>query len=294
MIYNVGGGAGGALVHINVNYSEAFIGETITLTNGTETHTFIGDNTLSKVINCQNLGEWTVSCGEYEASVDTNYYGKYSLSLQSRVTLDLTVYSASNDTVYFYPNNDTSETAITLCTTNASGQGSATLEIPPEGTMITFYSTIAKDTTTGTNAYAKSINLSADTDTLNVMPDHTIYWYGYDVGNWTATNTKVGGTYAITPNITRNTNNFVVGMGSTYGSGTYETVANLTGYTNIKGHFSDNTIGAGLYTKYSNGTTISDITTCPIAPDNIGKVIIGVICNSASFVSVTCHAIWLE
>ena len=98
-------------------------------------------------------------------------------SLSLTIELNFTVYSASNDTVYYYPNNDTSQSNIILCTTDSSGKGNATLSIRPN-TLITFFSTVAKDTANLTNNYSKSITLTADTTEIHVMPEGSLYWYG--------------------------------------------------------------------------------------------------------------------
>lgn len=98
-------------------------------------------------------------------------------SLSLTIELNFTVYSASNDTVYYYPNNDTSQSNITLCTTDSSGKGNATLSIK-RNTLITFFSTVAKDTVNVTNNYSKSTTLTADTTEIYVMPEGSLYWYG--------------------------------------------------------------------------------------------------------------------
>lgn len=232
MIYNIGAGSAGALVHLNITYDTDFIGETITVTNGTETHTFIGDATLNKVVNCQNLGEWTVSCGEYEASATVIYYGKYNIDLYASVAIN--VYSAPNDTVFYYPNNDTTQNPIVVCTTDATGQGRGASPVSSNG--IVFYSTVAKDTTNATTNYSKNIIITPSTTEISVMPDKALYWYGIEKTTFEA----VGYTYgdyqrAYAPQITKATNEIVL---TTPSDGTvwtrvgaYKTDVNMSGYT---------------------------------------------------------------
>ena len=167
---------------INLTCDEDFIGHNITCSDGNDTITWMCTGTTHTF--SVGLGTWTISStidgNTFTTEVTVTEYTEYDAELHTNIELNLTVYSAAADTVYYYEDNNTSTTPITLCTTNNSGEGSGTIVIPGNGNKtITFYSTIAKDTTSGTNIYSKSVNLTNGTTELKVMPEGAVYWYGW-------------------------------------------------------------------------------------------------------------------
>jgi len=170
---------------INVTVASDFVGKTITCTNGSATQSKVASTTSVQFCFAED-GTFEISGvvegTTYSISVVVSGAGTYTANLQTTITLNLTVYSASSDTVYYYEGNDTSTSPITLCTTDTSGKAeNVSLTVLPN-TSITFYSTVAKDTTSGTSAYSKAITLTSGMTELKVMPDSAIYWYGYNSG----------------------------------------------------------------------------------------------------------------
>jgi len=85
----------------------------------------------------------------------------------------INVYSAANDTVYYYNGNNE---RVDLCTTDASGRAVISA-LPKNG--ITLYSSVAKSPTSLSNPYSKTLTFNSSTNEIKVMPEGTIYWYGY-------------------------------------------------------------------------------------------------------------------
>lgn len=83
MIFNVGSGNAGNLVHLHVSYDPSLAGTTITATNGSEVHTAKANESGLTVISGFKLGGWTVSEDKFGTSVVVNtvYYGNYELSV---------------------------------------------------------------------------------------------------------------------------------------------------------------------------------------------------------------------
>ena len=232
-------------------------------------------------------------------------------SLLLTIELNFTVYSALNDTIYYYPNNDTSQSSITLCTTDSSGKGNATLSIRPN-TLITFFSTVAKDTSNATNNYSKSITLTADTTEIHVMPKGAIYWYGYN--NIKASGKAIfnGNSYGTDGFIyTVSTHSITVGIKtnaySSYGHVT-DAPVDITEYTNLKANIMSvsNNDWAGMFistNQYRNGTNAvsTNINTIGIKTLDISNAInknvyvgIGANNNINAHSEIQFNALWLE
>ena len=161
--------------------------------------------------NVHSTGLWTIDAelsGEtFSTDVNITTDGQTeSIDLES-FPITLTVYSGASDTVYYYPNNDTSESPVTLCTTDSSGEGTGTIPISVfGGSSITLYSSVAKDVATGTNDFSKAFTLTTSSDEVYLMPDgEVLYWYGYK-GNYTFTYSDYG-TGLSGSTYTENTNN---------------------------------------------------------------------------------------
>lgn len=174
---------------INVVYASDFEGKTITATNGTDTQSRTASG--GTVQFCfANDGTYEISSvvggKTYKTSVKVNGAGTYNATLQTSSTISVTVYSAAADTVYYYPDNDTSKSPITLCTTDTTGKAENVSITFLPGDSLTLYSTVAKDTTSGTTAYRKNVSLSESLSEISVMPSisdtdrsNMVYWYGF-------------------------------------------------------------------------------------------------------------------
>ena len=94
-------------------------------------------------------------------------------------TLPVTLYSAAVDEIYYYDNNNQK---VVLGTTDENG----TLDTALPLGSVTLYSSVAKSITNLSNPYSKSFDGPADT--MYLMPDNVLYWYGNEMlditGGW--------------------------------------------------------------------------------------------------------------
>ena len=262
-------GGGGGELHgaiLSVDTTEAtLIGKTVFLYKSDDLVTPIARAIFSASGNCtftiQEEGAYTVKSnnGTDDAEESTTINAQQivdkvvvGVELSFIATITVNVYSAANDTVYYYEDNDTSKSSITLCTTDTSGHGTATLTVPPSGINIVFYSTVAKDTTNGISAYSKRINVNKNTTEIYVMPDGAIYWHGYQRVPLYIDKVfeNINGTYSI------NTNNIIIGIKSSYARVTCQTndLIDLSKYTKLRmlSTATGDTLRL-LYTSYQKG-----------------------------------------
>lgn len=163
-----------------VTCTSAFAGLTITCTDGTTTltDTCPSSSPYEITFNLPNTGTWTVS-----GTISGTTYSEsilvqdFNVELKNNIDLAVDLYSAANDTVSYTGAIDGQTHTIT---TDSSGHASATITIPPTGATITFTSSVAKDPDNLSNDYSKSIALTSSTTSVYVMPDNTLYWFGYD------------------------------------------------------------------------------------------------------------------
>lgn len=88
--------------------------------------------------------------------------------------VSVNLYSAAVDTVTF-----TDASGARSVTTDTDGHASVEINIAPGGSLITFTSSIAKDPSNLSNAYTKTITITTSTTTVKVMPENSLYWWGY-------------------------------------------------------------------------------------------------------------------
>lgn len=155
-------------------------------------------------------------------------------------TITVDFYSAVADTVTYLGVDDLTHTITT------DGNGHATAEIAIariSPTTIKFVSSIAKDPANLANYYSKSITLTDATDSVYVMPDDFLYWYGvmnsaYGVGDCLTLGYSNGiESYAMT-NVVVNTNSFTTTFSEaryTAGVGT-NVLVDLSRFNSIKAH----------------------------------------------------------
>ncbi len=93
------------------------------------------------------------------------------------VNIALTINGAKNDVIAI---KNSSDVTIATCTFDpGSTQGTIRINVPVGGQSYKFVSSVAKDTTTGTSDYEKTIFISdANNQTVNVYPKNALYWYG--------------------------------------------------------------------------------------------------------------------
>lgn len=132
------------------------------------------------------------------------------------VTITLTLNGAKEDTITV---KDSSNTTIGTCIF-ASGQTSGTLTVTVTSGYSdtwTFTSSVAKDTTTGTNDYSMTQTITdSASQTVDVMPSNVVYWYGNGTLTGYAIPFSSGGP-TVTPTLTQNTNS--VAYNGTSGGG---------------------------------------------------------------------------
>lgn len=104
--------------------------------------------------------------------------------LDKNIVVSFELYSGASDTIYYYPDNDTTADPVVLCTTDNSGHAEQVeLTIPSDGVPIKLYSTVAVDLTNQSTPYSKEIEFTQATTSVYLMPEGTIvYWYGYTTG----------------------------------------------------------------------------------------------------------------
>ena len=241
------------------------------------------------------------------------------------VNIALTINGTKNDVITI---KDSQDTTITTCTfESGSTQGTIRINVPVGGQSYKFISSVAKDTTTGTSDYTKTIFISdANNQTVNVYPKNTLYWYGNEVTQLEARaimhSSPSSTDYPQAPTITRNTNNMVItnetSGGFGYGAVTDAIYRNLSGITSLKCNCSATTPSGtwtflGLYAidclytpfttyaynriVYSNTgpTTFEGIATLSIDSSNGGYLSI-YICggHGQQTTSITVNALWFE
>ncbi len=165
----------------------------------------------------------------------------------STVTVTLTINGAKEDKIYIY---DSDNNLVGICVfSSESDVGTCQITVPSEGGAYKFVSNVAKGITNETisNNYEKIITLSNNSlQTVNIFPDHSIYWYGRETitmtpdkgginGSYTAvkyTNTLF---YSLIPN---NDGHGVAGF-------IINDTLNVSAFSKLKIQFSDCSIGSG-------------------------------------------------
>lgn len=231
---------------INLTYDNAFRGLTITCASGGTTISKsapISGNSMS--FYPPSTGTWSVS-GTYSGqpySVDaevTSLSTAVSVQLQTTQTVSVTIYSAVGDTITY-----TDIYGVSRMITLSSDHTTATIDILPSGSTLTFTSSVAKNPDDLTADYSKSITITDATTEIKVMPDNSLYWWGYESSDLDDMTTTNGWSWNKTMTAgTHNTNS--VG---------FSTTANP--YT-ISGVSSKNSINASILHGIYNGTTAVD------------------------------------
>lgn len=118
------------------------------------------------------------------AADEIQFYGRHGAQT------DIIV-SAPSDTIYYMDNGS----PVTLCTTDTDGIGSVDWSDLPTGD-ITLYSSVAKNPTDLTADYSKTIKVTKNKVEGYLMPDNTLYWYGWKSNDTVPTNSANGWSYS--------------------------------------------------------------------------------------------------
>ena len=189
-------------ISLTVTCTSDFADQTITCTDGTTTLTGTCPHTspYQIVFYLPNSGTWTVS-GYVSGTLFSEdvIVQDFDVELIENIDKSVTVYSAAKDTVSYTGLDGATHTI----TTNSSGKATATITIAPSGSTFTFKSSVAKNPSSLSSYYTKSITITNSTSTIYVMPtsgSKMLYWYGYDNGieamtsanGWTAAQSSDG------------------------------------------------------------------------------------------------------
>ena len=177
-----GGNGTGDGATITVTYSSQFYNKTMTCSKGSKTYTKITTSSGSTVFDVDESGTWTVTCNGVSRTVDV----VLEYSTQMAITKTITVYSAASDTVSF-----TDVTGAKTVTTNTSGQGSVAITFIPNESII-FTSSVAKNPDDLSANYSKAVIMDENITEVYVMPNNSLYWWGYMSDNCEDTTTANG------------------------------------------------------------------------------------------------------
>lgn len=200
---------------INLTYDNAFRGSTITCASGGTTISKtapISGNTMT--FYPPSTGTWSVS-GTYSGqtySVDaevTSLSTAVSVQLQTTQTVSVTIYSAVGDTITY---TDIYSVSRMITLDNNSDHTTATIDILPSGSTLTFTSSIAKNPDDLTADYSKSVAITDATTEIKVMPDKSIYWYGWkdNAEECLSSNGWLPANYSMSTGVTFNTNSATI------------------------------------------------------------------------------------
>lgn len=174
----IGGGSSGGGYELTVTCDADFAGTTITATDGvtTLTQTCPSASPYEVVFEIPNGGDWTISGVVAGHTVSTGVNIPTSASLIATVQQTVTIHSAKEDTIS-YTDIDGATQTITFASGETSKQVQITIE--PNGSSITFTSSVAKNPNNLSQDYSKTFIITTSTTELYLMPDNTLYWWGY-------------------------------------------------------------------------------------------------------------------
>lgn len=174
----IGGGSGGGY-ELTVTCDADFAGTTITCTDGvtTLTQTCPSSSPYEVVFAIPNGGDWTISGVVSGQTVSTGVNIPTSAELIATIQQTVTIHSAKEDTIS-YTDIDGATQTITF----ASGATSKQVQITiyPNGSSITFTSSVAKNPNNLSQDYSKTFTIATSTTDIYLMPENALYWYGYE------------------------------------------------------------------------------------------------------------------
>ena len=282
------GGSGSVSIEfgtITVNVDAAFVsaGSTITCVNGgTSCTPKTAASTL--VFRVPTTGTWTIS-GSVSGtpySVDatvTSLGTPESVALQTTQSVTVTLYSATEDTVSF-----TDASGIPRTEVFGTNQSSKTVSIAvmPSGSSITFTSGVAldPDNLDGSHYYSKTVTVTTATTDIYIMPDHVLYWYGYEDTTLTGGNNFAGWTSSVggvtVGNGTANKNSYTCGGAAAQMNG-YGTVnkIDITSFNSLKIILAS--VTGSNYKCFlqasNNKSTITGLDATPLSPQPAARIL---------------------
>jgi hypothetical protein len=258
-------GGGGTSLTIQITTTDTTLyGQTITLSkSGSTVGTTTFDNTGYAEYTVREAGQYTVTCQGYSAIVDVS--NEFPVEIITERTITVTIYSAASDTVSF-----TDATGAKTATTDTSGAAAnVSITFSPLNPSITFTSSVAKNPSNLSAYYSKTVTLTDNMTEVYVMPDASLYWWGYKSVTFT-TNTYLGKVFEPTWTInspstcTPSTNSLTVTATRTQSGGVglggiVSTSVNVSNKTKLKVYVSSS---SGLETWQNNpiGFTVNENT----------------------------------
>ena len=170
-------------------------------------------------------------------------------------SITFTINGAKNDNITI-KDTDNNIVGNVLFDENATSK-EYTMQVPSNGALYTFTSSIAKDVNNDENDYVKQLIVTHDTTEINVRPDGVLlYWYDYEnedlTGGWVSTGFGwPSGAIQSTPGLTKHTHYMStsnVSNGYRIGCITPRNAIDLTGCTNL--HLND-TASIGNFDTYA-------------------------------------------
>lgn len=285
---------------ITVSYSSDFYNKTITCSDGTTTLTDTTTSSGSTTFNVADEGTWTITCNGVTTTVDVVL--NYTKALA--ITKTITVYSAASDTLSF-----TDFAGSKTVTTDTSGTGTVSITYIPNQT-ITFTSSVAKEPTSLSTDYSKTVTMLEATTEVYVMPDNALYWYGYKSSNLEVMSSgngwsRSGFTFS---NPTDGTNKYTCTTTSSQGSkyvgyGSKNIVSNATKIHAIAQGVQVDGTNAGSFGMATSKTALASATATNFANTTLshkeqtalssGAIWLG-IATGGNNRKIDCYALWYE
>ena len=181
---------------INLTYANEFRGLSLSCSSGGTTITKTAPATgNTMVFYPPSTGTWTIT-GVYSGTTYSSgsitvssLSTAVSATIQTLASITVTIYGAKQDTITF---TDAAGTAHTVTFASGAISKSESLKIQPNGSTITFTSTVSKNPNNLSQNYTKNISLTTSTTSVYVMPNKVLYWYGNKVN---ITTTGYGGVF---------------------------------------------------------------------------------------------------
>lgn len=134
---------------------------------GNSAKTGLSEDTIA---NIDTYNGKYVFLGEYLGDVEI-----HSIVIDNPHENDLKIKGAKEDTITITDSNN--QTVATCVFGSGLTYGYVSKSLLPSGTY-TFTSSVAKDTTTGTSDYSKTIVLDGSETEVDIYPEKALYWYG--------------------------------------------------------------------------------------------------------------------
>lgn len=170
-----------AILNISTTSASLFGKSISIMKGGVVVGTTAFNNSGSATYAVHETGIYTLTCDGYDASVTVSAETTYNVEISTVQTYEITatIYGAVGDTITY--TDDNGQQTVTTDNTGKAENVSITITQTTGGVdpSITFTSSIAKDPNNLSNDYSKAVTITENMTEIYVMPDKTIYWYGY-------------------------------------------------------------------------------------------------------------------